>query len=95
MSNLAKCLHYILANEVTKKTTSVVNTVMVESSKGHAGDKDQQKGLEWNTPFERDMIPLEDLKEGRKPITVATPVRKVMCGKTLNRGAVKTIITKA
>lgn len=33
--------------------------------------------------------------EGHKPIITATLVGKVMCRKTLNKGAVKTIISKA
>lgn len=41
------------------------------------------------------MVPFEDLEEGNKPLIVATLVGKMMCGKTLNIGAIKTIMTKA
>ena len=41
------------------------------------------------------MVPLDDIKERDKPITVVTLVSKILSGKTLNKSAVKNIITKA
>ena len=68
---------------------------MVEASQGNDLVEDMLEGVDWSVPLEGDVVPLEDCEEGDKLITTATLVGKVLCTKTLNKGTVNTIVTKA
>ena len=46
-------------------------------------------------PLEGDVVPLEDVEQGEKPVITTTLVGKIICNKTLNKGAVKDILRKA
>ena len=50
---------------------------MAESSKEQQGVEEQQAYIGWFTPLEGDVVPLEDIEEGDKPVTVVTLIGKV------------------
>ena len=51
--------------------------------------------LSWSVPLEGDIVPLEDIEEAKRSIASSTLVGKIICNKTVNRGAVKSILFKA
>ena len=51
--------------------------------------------LGWSVPLEGDTMPLDDVEEKEVAVITFTLVRKIMCSKVLNRGAVKNILVKA
>ena len=66
-----------------------------EDTRGKDDINDMLEKVHWSVSLEGDIVSLEDYEEGNKPITTTTIVTKILCGKILNEGVVKSILSKA
>ena len=68
---------------------------MEEPLGNEQGQEATAEELGWSVPLEGDTVPLEDIEETTSSMITPTLVRKILCNRLLNCGALKSILIKA